>query len=140
MLDINPLLLGLTLVVFLVLIALLNSWLYNPLLAYMQKRDDDIKKDLSEVGSNDDEIAALHAQADKIVSDAKAEAMALREKVVNEAKELSESKIEAKRAELAEKFAAFTASLNEEKDSLNNALLSEVPLFKEAIKAKISKI
>jgi len=140
MLDINPLLLGSTLVVFLVLIALLNSWLYNPLLAYMQKRDDDIKKDLSEVGNNDDEIAALHAQADKIISDAKAEATALREKVVNEAKELSESKIEAKRAELAEKFAAFTASLKEERESLNNALLSEVPLFKEAIKAKISKI
>jgi len=140
MLDINPLLLGLTLAVFLVLIALLNSWLYNPLLSYMEKRDNDIKKDLSEVGSNADEIAALHAQAEKIISDAKAEATALREKVVNEAKELSESKIEAKRAELAKKFAAFTESLNEEKESLNNALLSEVPLFKEAIKAKISKI
>ncbi len=140
MLDISPVQLGSTLVVFLVLIALLNSWLYNPLLAYMQKRDDDIKRDLNEVGSNDDEIAALNAQAEKIVSDAKAEATALREKVVNEAKELSESKIEAKRAELAERFAAFNASLNEEKESLNNALLSEVPLFKEAIKAKISKI
>jgi len=140
MLDINPLLLGLTLAVFLVLIALLNSWLYNPLLSYMEKRDNDIKKDLSEVGSNDDEIASLHAQADKIISDAKAEATALREKVVNEAKELSESKIEAKRAELAKKFAAFNETLNEEKENLNNALLSEVPLFKEAIKAKISKI
>jgi len=140
MLDISPVLLVATLVVFLVLIALLNSWLYNPLLAYMQKRDDDIKKDLSEVGSNDDEIASLHAQADKIVSDAKAEAMALREKVVSEAKELSDSKIEAKKAELAEKYATFIASLNEEKESLNSALLSEVPLFKEAIKAKISKI
>ena len=82
----------------------------------------------------------MHAQAEKIISDAKAEATALREKVVNEAKELSESKIEAKRAELAEKFATFTASLNEEKEGLNNALLSEVPLFKEAIKAKLSKI
>jgi F-type H+-transporting ATPase subunit b len=140
MLDISPVLLVSTLVVFLVLIALLNSWLYNPLLGYMQKRDEDIQRDLSEVGSNDDEIAALHAEAEKIVSDAKMEAMALREKVVNEAKELSESKIEAKRAELAEKYASFTASLNEEKASLNNALLSEVPLFKEAIKAKISKI
>jgi len=140
MLDINPLLLGLTLVVFLVLIALLNSWLYNPLLGYMQKRDDDIKKDLNEVGSNDDEIATLHAQADKIISDAKAEAMALRDKVVNEAKELSESKIEARKAELAKKFAAFADSLNSEKENLNNALLSEVPLFKEAIKAKFSKI
>ena len=140
MLDINPLLLGLTLVVFLVLIALLNSWLYNPLLGYMKKRDDDIKKDLNEVGNNDDEIATLHKQADKIISDAKAEAMALRDKVVNEAKELSESKIEAKKAELAEKFAAFNDSLKSEKENLNNALLSEVPLFKEAIKAKFSQI
>ena len=140
MLDISPVLLLTTIVVFLVLIALLNSWLFNPLLGYMQKRDADIKKDLSEVGNNDDEIAALHSQAEKIISDAKAEATALREKVVNEAKELSESKIEAKRAELAEKFAAFNASLNEEKESLNNALLSQVPLFKEAIKAKFSKI
>ena len=140
MLDISPVLLVATLVVFLVLIALLNSWLYNPLLGYMQKRDEDIKKDLSEVGNNDDLITSLHAQADKIVSDAKAEAMVLREKVVSEAKELSDSKIEAKKAELVEKFAMFTASLNEEKESLNSALLSEVPLFKEAIKAKISKI
>ena len=140
MLDISPLLLSITIVVFLVLIALLNSWLYNPLLGYMQKRDSDIKKDLDEVGNNDDEISALHAQADKIVSDAKAEAMALREKVVNEAKELSESKIEARKAELAEKFASFNASLATERESLNNALLSQVPLFKEAIKAKFSKI
>jgi len=140
MLDINPLLLGITLVVFLVLIALLNSWLYNPLLGYMKKRDSDIKKDLDEVGNNGDEITALHSQAAKIISDAKAEAMALRDKVVNEAKELSESKIEAKKAELAEKFASFNESLNAEKESLNSALLSEVPLFKEAIKAKFSKI
>jgi len=140
MLDINPLLLGLTLVVFLVLIALLNSWLYTPLLGYMKKRDDDIKKDLNEVGNNDDEIATLHKQAEDIIANAKAEAMALRDKVVNEAKELSESKIEAKKAELAEKFAAFNDSLNAEKENLNNALLSEVPLFKEAIKAKFSQI
>ena len=140
MLDINPSLLVLTLVVFLVLIALLNSWLYNPLLGYMQKRDDDIKKDLNEVGSNDDEIATLHKQAEQIISEAKAEAMVLRDKVVNEAKELSESKIEAKKAELAKKFAEFNDSLNVEKEKLHNALLSDVPLFQEAIKAKFSKI
>lgn len=140
MLDISPVLLLTTIVVFLVLIALLNSWLYNPLLGYMHKRDADIKKDLEEVGNNGDEIAALQAQAQKIISEAKAEATALREKVVNEAKELSESKIEAKKAELAERFAAFNASLAEERESLTNALLSEVPLFKTAIKAKFSKI
>jgi F-type H+-transporting ATPase subunit b len=106
----------------------------------MNKRDADIKRDLDEVGSNDEEIAALTAEAEKIISDAKLEAAALREKVIAEAKELAESKLEAKRAELAGEYAAFEQSLAEEREQLKNALLSQVPLFKEAVKAKFSQI
>jgi F-type H+-transporting ATPase subunit b len=140
MLDINPMLLGSTLIVFLILIAVLNSWLYNPLFNFMNKRDADIKKDLEEVGSNDDEVSALTAEAEKIIADAKMEAAALREKVIADAKELAESKLEAKRAELASEYLAFEKSLAEDREQLNNALLSQVPLFKEAVKAKFSQI
>ncbi len=140
MLDISPILLGSTIIVFLALIAVLNSWLYNPLFSYMEKRDADIQRDLSEVGNNDAEIAELEAKAQKIISDAKLEASALREKVVVDAKELAESKVEAKRAELAKEYEAFEASLDKEKEELTNALLSQVPLFKEAVKAKLAQI
>lgn len=140
MLDINPMLLGSTLIVFLILIAVLNSWLYNPLFNFMNKRDADIKKDLEEVGSNDDEVSALTAEAEKIINDAKMEAAALREKVIADAKELADSKLEAKRAEMANEYAAFEKSLAEERDQLKNALLSQVPLYKEAVKAKFSQI
>lgn len=140
MLDINPMLLGSTLIVFLILIAVLNSWLYNPLFNFMNKRDADIKKDLEEVGSNDDEVSALTAEAEKIINDAKMEAAALRDKVIADAKELAESKLEAKRAEMASEYAAFEKSLAEEREQLNNALLSQVPLYKEAVKAKFSQI
>ncbi len=140
MLDINLELLVGTIMVFLILIALLNSWLYNPLFSYMQKRDDDIKRDLAEVGSNDNEITALHEEAAKIAMDAKLEASALREKVIADAKELAESKIEAKRAENAGEFDKFRESLLTERDALKNSLLSQMPLFKEAVKAKISQI
>ena len=140
MLDINPMLLGSTLIVFLILIAVLNSWLYNPLFNFMNKRDADIKKDLDEVGSNDEEVAALTAEAEKIMTDAKMEAAALREKVIADAKELAESKLEAKRAELASEYTAFEKSLAEDREQLKNALLSQVPLFKEAVKAKFSQI
>jgi F-type H+-transporting ATPase subunit b len=44
MLDINPILLLATFVVFVSLIAVLNSLLYNPLVAFMKKRDDDKKR------------------------------------------------------------------------------------------------
>ncbi len=140
MLDINPILLAVTIIVFLTLIAVLNSWLYRPLFAYMEKRDADIKKDLDEVGSNDDEIAALKAEAQGIVDNAKREVAELREKVIANAKELANGKIEAKRTELASQYSEFETSLEGEREQIKVALLSQVPLFKEAVKAKFAQI
>ena len=140
MLDINPILLLATFVVFVSLIAVLNSWLYNPLFSFMNNRDDDIKRDLDRVGSNDDEINALNAQAEEIVMNAKLEAAALREKVITDAKELADSKLEAKRAELAKEYLEFEQSLSKSKEELTTDLMSQVPMFKEAVKAKFSQI
>ncbi|MEA3331451.1 MAG: FoF1 ATP synthase subunit B' [Campylobacterota bacterium] len=140
MLDINPILLIATLIVFLTLIAVLNSWLYNPLFSFMNKRDEDIKKDLDKVGNNDDEINELNSEAESIIMSAKLEATALREKVIADAKELADSKLEAKRAELASEFLEFEQSLANSKEQLTSDLMSQVPLFKEAVKAKFSQI
>ena len=140
MLDINPILLLITFVVFLSLIAVLNSWLYNPLFAYMNKRDEDIKRDLDKVGSNDDEVQALISKADSIIMNAKLEAAALREKVIADAKELADSKLEARRAELASEYLEFEKTLANSKEQLTKDLTSQVPLFKEAVKAKFSQI
>ncbi|MDQ7043141.1 MAG: FoF1 ATP synthase subunit B' [Sulfurimonas sp.] len=140
MLDINPILLLVTFVVFVSLIAVLNSWLYNPLFSFMNKRDEDIKKDLAKTGSNDDEINALNEKANSIIMTAKLEASALREKVITDAKELAESKLEAKRAELASEYLEFEQSLAKAKDELTSDLMSQVPVFKEAVKAKFSQI
>ncbi len=140
MLDINPLLLLSTLVVFLILIAVLNSWLYRPLLSFMQKRDEDIKRDLSKVGSNDSEIKELLAKAESIVMNAKLEAAALREKVIADAKELADSRIEAKKAALANEYAEFERSLEEQREELKRELLANVPAFKESLKLKFSQI
>ena len=140
MLDINPILLLATFVVFVSLIAVLNSWLYNPLFSFMNKRDEDIKRDLNKVGSNDAEIAELNAKAESIVMNAKLEAAALREKVIADAKELAESKLEAKRAELAQEYLEFEKSLASSKEALKNDLMKEISVFKEAVKAKFSQI
>ena len=140
MLDINPILLLVTFVVFLSLIAVLNSSLYNPLFSFMNKRDEDIKNDLNKVGSNDDEINELHSKAESIIMNAKLEATALREKVIADAKELADSKLEAHRAELASEYEKFEQSLAESQAQLTDDLTSQVPLFKEAVKAKFSQI
>ena len=140
MLDINPILLLVTFVVFLSLIAVLNSWLYNPLFSFMDKRDEDIKKDLNKVGSNDNEIAELNTKAESIIMNAKLEVAALREKVIADAKELADSKLEARRAELAQEYLEFEQSLAQSKEQLTKDLMSDVPLFKKAVTAKFSNI
>jgi len=140
MLDINPILLLATFVVFVSLIAVLNSLLYNPLLGFIKKRDDDIKKDLEKVGNNDAEIAELNKKAETIIMNAKLEAAALREKVIADAKELVDSKLEAKRAELAQEYLEFEKSLSNAKEELTTDLLKQVPVFKEAVAAKFSQI
>jgi len=140
MLDINPMLLLATLVVFLSLIAILNSWLYRPLFSFMDRRNEDIKKDLDKIGNNDEEIATLTAKAESIIMNAKLEAAALREKVIADAKELAESKLEARRAELANEYLEFEKSLAESKDQLTSDLTSQVPNFSKAVEAKFSQI
>ncbi len=140
MLDINPVLLIATLVVFLLLIAVLNSWLYRPLVAFMQKREDDIKKDLSKAGSNDSEIKELLDKADNILMQAKLEAAALREKVIADAKELAASRIEAKKAALANEYAEFERSLETAREELKAQLTQEIPAYKEALKLKLNQI
>jgi len=140
MLDINPILLLATFVVFLSLIAVLNSWLYNPLFSFMNKRDEDIRKDLEKVGSNDDEINELNSKAQSIIMSAKLEAAALREKVIADAKELADSKLEAKRAELASEYLEFEQSLAKSKEQLTSDLMSQVPVFKKAVEAKFNQI
>lgn len=106
----------------------------------MEKRDADIKKDMEHVGNNDSEIAAFHAKAEKIISDAKLEAAALREKVIAEAKALANSKIETKRAELAQEYATFESELSQERTRLIAALHNEVPAFQTAVSAKLNTI
>jgi len=72
--------------------------------------------------------------------DAKLEAAALREKVIADAKELADSKLEAKRAELASEYLEFEQSLAKSKEQLTGDLMKEVPMFTEAVKAKFSQI
>jgi F-type H+-transporting ATPase subunit b len=106
----------------------------------MSKRDEDIKKDLEKVGSNDDEINSLESKAQTIIVNAKLEASALREKVIADARELAESKLEAKRAELASQYLEYEQSLARAREQLASDLKSQIPLFKEAVKAKFSQI
>jgi len=53
---------------------------------------------------------------------------------------LAASKVETKQNELDTEYNKFVEKLNSEKENLKNSLLSQMPLFKESLKAKFSKL
>lgn len=140
MLDIHVSLMLFVLVLFLALLVVLNRMLYSPLLKFMDDRDSSIAKDLNAAKSLSGNSEALYAEADSILDEARSKASEIRQKAIDESKVLAESKAESKRSDLDKEYISFMENLDSEKENLKNSLLSQIPLYKESIKAKFSKL
>ena len=140
MLDIYPSLMAIMLVIFFVMLYQLNNKLYKPLLKFMDDRDAAIAKDMTaakNMGGNTDE---LQAKAEANLNEAKSVAAKLRQDVIEEEKTKTAEAVAEKQTELEKKQESFVAKLEEEKVVLQNALLSQIPLVKESLKAKFSQL
>lgn len=140
MLDIQPLLLLFTAIVFLGLMVFLNKTVYRQLLAFMENRDEVIEKDRKHANKNEIDIAAYEEEAKSIVLDAKSQIGKRRADEIARVKEEIDKKIEIKKSELEEEYALFQKRLHEEAKDLKNGLLAQMPLFKEGIKAKLNQL
>jgi len=140
MLDIEPLLIAVTTVIFFVLLYQLNIKLYRPLLRFMDNRDMSIAKDLKNANSVSGNTDELLQKAQSNIDQAKAEANKLRQDAINQAKIDANIAMEAKQDELENIGKDFKIKLEEEKISLQNSLQSQIPLIKESLKAKFSQL
>ncbi len=140
MLDIHLPLMLFVLALFLILLVLLNNMLFQPLVKFMDDRDASIAKDLEAAKSFSGNTDELNAKADEIIGNAKNEAAAIRQKAIDDEKRLAASRVETKQKELETEYSKFVEKLNSEKEQIKNALLSQMPLFKESLKAKFSKL
>jgi len=140
MLEMIPWLVGVVFIVFLGLIFFLNGALYQPLINFMDRRDQSIASDLREVNGLTGDTGSLEQEANEILANAKNEGAAIRQAVTDEANSESAKLIEAKKAELEIAEQEFFTALEKEKDELSNAILSQLPLIKETLKAKFSQL
>lgn len=140
MLDISPVLFLSVGIVFLIVLARLNSTLFKPLLKHMDDRAAQIKKDLENAKSNGANVDDMLAEANDVLAVAKKEATVIREKAYNEAKEKADVKLQAAKSSVDTKYDEFASSLEEDTKALKDSLTSQMPLFKESLKAKISSI
>ena len=106
----------------------------------MDDRDASIAKDLEAAKGFSGNSDELNTKADEIISNAKNEAASIRQKAIDDEKTLAVRKVEEKQKELETKYTEFSQRLSQDKENLKNSLLSQMPLFKESLKAKFSKL
>ena len=140
MLDLHLSLMIVVLVIFFLLLVQLNNRLYEPLLRFMDRRKETIAKDLKEASSLGSDAEELLVEAKANIDEAKSKAAKLKQEVVEECKTKNLTAYEAKQEELAKEYEEFLSKLEDEKETLKSAILSELPLIKNSLKAKFSKI
>ncbi|AQW86408.1 ATP synthase, F0 complex, b' subunit [Campylobacter pinnipediorum subsp. caledonicus] len=140
MLEINPSLVILTAIIFLILIAVLNSLLYKPMLKFLDDRNTFIKDKEDSVNKNNSDLGVYEQEIQSIISNARNEANAIKQEALNSSKTLAQAEIKQKKLHLEEEYLKFTEELNSKKDALKNELMLKVPELKEILNNKIARI
>ena len=140
MLDISPLIMVVTFVIFMTMLYLLNQKLYRPLLKFMDDRDATLSRGMSEAQNLTGDTSDLEREAQQTIDEAKNAAAQKRHAALEALQEEQAGALAVRQGELAEKYERFKASLEEEKETLKNTLLSELPLLKEGLKAKFAQL
>jgi len=140
MLDISPILLISIAIVFLLVLARLNSCLYKPLFKHMDERDAQIKSDLDNARNNSADVDGMLEEASHVIAAAKKEVAAIHEKARLEATEVAQAKLSEAKNKADQKYNDFVKVLADEKQSLEQSLVASMPQFKEALNAKLKMI
>ena len=140
MLDIRPVLLLSSGIIFLLVVARLNSCLFKPIIKHMDERSASIKQNMEDAKSNSSDVDGLLVEANDIIVKAKKEAAIIREQAYKEAKDSADVKLASAKLNLEAKSADFAKNLQEETRALKDSLLSSMPQFNESLKTKLSSI
>jgi F-type H+-transporting ATPase subunit b len=140
MLDLYPSLMVFVLLIFFFLIFQLNNKLYEPLIRFMDNRERTIAKDLEAARNLSSDSDELQAKARENLDAARSEAARMRQEAIERIKEENARAVEAKQASLEEEYQQFQARLAVEREQLKSAVLSQMPLIKESLKAKFSQL
>ena len=129
-----------TMAIFLVMILILNSMLYKPLLRFIDERNSSIKNDENKVKENSQEMLGANDEVEKIHQSTREEIHKIKQSAINQAKEEAQVAIQAKKEELERKMASFYVELNAQKEELKQNLLKNLPEFKKLLENNIKKI
>ncbi|TQR61387.1 F0F1 ATP synthase subunit B' [Campylobacter troglodytis] len=129
-----------TLVIFLALMIILNSLLYKPLLKFIDERNSSINSDEERVRQNVAEMSGFNEEFEKIKQSTRDEIAKIKQKALDEARNMAEEEIKAKRVELEQKMEIFSTELSKQRIELEQELKLRLPLWQEALRNNLKNI
>ncbi|EAJ1253967.1 F0F1 ATP synthase subunit B' [Campylobacter lari] len=127
-------------VIFLLMIAILNSMLYKPLIKFMDSRDLTIKNDEEKMKKNSDDVSNVESELEKIHIQTRDEINQIKSKAIEEAKLKQEKELSTRKRELEDQMLVFLKSLREKEKELKEEMRLKMPEFKQSFKDSLSKI
>lgn len=127
-------------IVFILLIIILNFWLYRPILDFMAKREEMFSSETSKLDEEKGKIARLHKEAQELIANARHEARIIRELANKEAGAKYEESFERAKNEIEARFIESKKILDEQRSVLREELVSKIPLFQQEIENRIKEM
>ncbi|GAA6947190.1 FoF1 ATP synthase subunit B' [Helicobacter pylori] len=136
--SVNPYLMAVVFVVFVLLLWAMNVWVYRPLLAFMDNRQAEIKDSLAKIKTDNTQSVEIRHQIDALLKEAAEKRREMIAEAIQKAVESYDAVIKQKENELNQEFEAFAKQLQNEKQALKEQLQVQMPVFEDELNKRVA--
>ncbi|GAA6874835.1 FoF1 ATP synthase subunit B' [Helicobacter pylori] len=136
--SVNPYLMAVVFIVFVLLLWAMNVWVYRPLLAFMDNRQAEIKDSLAKIKTDNVQSVEIRHQIDALLKEAAEKRREMIAEAIQKATESYDAVIKQKENELNQEFEAFAKQLQNEKQILKEQLQVQMPVFENELNKRVA--
>ncbi|MFP6008204.1 FoF1 ATP synthase subunit B' [Helicobacter pylori] len=136
--SVNPYLMAVVFVVFVLLLWAMNVWVYRPLLAFMDNRQAEIKDSLAKIKTDNAQSVEIGHQIDALLKEAAERRREMIAEAIQKATESYDAVIKQKENELNQEFEAFAKQLQNEKQILKEQLQAQMLVFEDELNKRVA--
>ncbi|UOR72392.1 FoF1 ATP synthase subunit B' [Helicobacter pylori] len=136
--SVNPYLMAVVFVVFVLLLWAMNVWVYRPLLAFMDNRQAEIKDSLAKIKTDNTQSVEIRHQIDALLKEAAEKRREMIAEAIQKTAESYDAVIKQKENELNQEFEAFAKQLQNEKQILKEQLQAQMPVFENELNKRVA--
>ncbi|ADO02693.1 F0F1 ATP synthase subunit B' [Helicobacter pylori SJM180] len=136
--SVNPYLMAVVFVVFVLLLWAMNVWVYRPLLAFMDNRQAEIKDSLAKIKTDNTQSVEIGYQIETLLKEAAEKRREMLAEAIQKATESYDAVIKQKENELNQEFEAFIKQLQNEKQILKEQLQARMPVFEDELNKRVA--